>query len=86
VWLAGTAARQWVVLTKDERIRYRPMELQALKSAGLRTFIVICGNLRGEETARVLVAAMPKILAVAGARTGPFIYYVYKDSTVKQVR
>jgi hypothetical protein len=86
VWLAGVAARKWVVLTKDERIRYRPLELQALESARLRTFIVICGNVRGEDTARILLAAMKRILAVVNAKKGPFIYYVYKDSTVKQAR
>jgi hypothetical protein len=86
VWLAGVAARKWVVLTKDERIRYRPLELQTLRSARLRTFIMICGNVRGAETARILLAAMPRILAVVGTRRGPFIYYVYKDSTLKQAR
>ena len=86
VWLAGVAARKWVVLTKDERIRYRPLELQALRSARLRTFILICGNVRGADTARILLKAMPKILAVVDAQKGPFIYYVYKDSSVKQIR
>ena len=86
VWLAGVAARNWVVLTKDERIRYRPLELQALLTARLQTFIVICGNVRGADTARILLKAMPKILAVVDAQKGPFIYYVYKDSSVKQIR
>ena len=85
-WLAGVAARKWVVLTKDERIRYRPLELRTLESARLRTFIMICGNVRGAETARILLAAMPRILAVVGTRRGPFIYYVYKDSTLKRAR
>jgi hypothetical protein len=85
VWLAGVATRKWVVLTKDERIRYRPLELQALESARLRTFIMICRNVRGEDTARILLAAMPRILAVIGAQKGPFIYYVYKDSRIKRV-
>jgi hypothetical protein len=86
VWLAGVAARKWIVLTKDERIRYRPLELQALESARLRTFIVICGNVRGADTARILLAAMPRILAVVDTQKGPFIYYVYKDSTVRRAR
>ena len=86
VWLAGVAARKWVVLTKDERIRYRPLELETLEHARLRTFIMICGNVRGTDAARILLAAMPRILAVVDARRGPFIYYVYKNSTVKQAR
>lgn len=84
VWLAGIADKKWVVLTKDERIRYRPLELQALKAARLRTFIVVCGNVRGADTAKILLAAMPRILAVLGTQRGPFIYYVYKNSTVRE--
>jgi hypothetical protein len=86
VWLAGVAARNWVVLTKDERIRYRPLELQALESARLRTFILICGNVRGVDAARILLAAMPRMLAEVAVRKGPFIYYVYKDSTLRLAR
>ena len=86
VWLTGVAAQEWVVLTKDERIRYRPLELRALLSVRLRTFIVICGNVRGTDTARIILTAMPRILALIDTVKGPFICYVYKNSTVKQVR
>jgi predicted nuclease of predicted toxin-antitoxin system len=85
-WLAGVAARNWVVLTKDERIRYRPLELQALRAAHLRVFIVICGNVRGVETAKILLDAMRLIHAALRTRRGPFIYYVYKDSNIKEAR
>jgi hypothetical protein len=85
-WLNSIAARKWIVLTKDERIRYRPLELQALESAGLRAFIVISGNVRGVETAAILLKAMPRIMKAVSGQRGPFIYYVYKNSTVKRVR
>ena len=84
VWLGAVASRKLIVLTKDERIRYRPLELRALESANLRVFIVICGNVRGVETAAILLKAMRRILKVIGSQQGPFIYYVYKDSTVKR--
>jgi hypothetical protein len=83
VWLSNVAAKRWIVLTKDERIRYRPLELQALRSAKLRAFIVICGNVRGSETAAILLRAMPKILRAIATHPGPFIHYVYKDSTLR---
>jgi hypothetical protein len=86
IWLKAVAAENWIVLTKDERIRYRPLELKALESALLRAFIVICGNVRGVDTAAILVKAMPKILDIVGSQEGPFIYFVYKDSTVKRSR
>jgi hypothetical protein len=86
IWLSAVAADNWIVLTKDERIRYRPLELKALESARLRAFIVICGNVRGIDTAAILLKAMPKILNIVGSEKGPFIYYVYKDSTTKRSR
>lgn len=85
-WLSAVAGRNWVVLTKDERIRYRPLELKALESAGLRAFIVICGNMRGVETAAILLKAMPRILNLIAKETGPYIYYIYKDSTTRRAR
>ena len=60
------------------------MELKVLESALLRAFIVICGNVRGVDTAAILVKAMPKILDIVGSEKGPFIYYVYKDSTIRR--
>jgi len=84
VWLTAAAARNWIVLTKDERIRYRPLELRALESARLRAFIVICGNIRGIDAAAILLKAMRRILAIVAIHKGPFIYYVYKDSTMKR--
>jgi hypothetical protein len=86
VWLSAVAAENWIVLTKDERIRYRPLELKALESARLRAFIMICGNARGVDTAAILLKAMPKILNIARSEEGPFIYYIYKDSATKRSR
>jgi hypothetical protein len=60
--------------------------LQAIESARLRAFIIICGNVRGVDTAAILLRAMPRILAVLETQKGPFIYYVYKDSTIKHAR
>jgi hypothetical protein len=86
VWLAGVAGKNWVVLTKDERIRYRPTELTALLTARLRAFIVICGNVKGSDTADILLRAMPRIHALLNSQKGPFICYVYKDSSVARIR
>ncbi len=45
---------------------------------------MISGNIRGAETASILLKAMPKIEKVIESQKGPFIYYVYKDSTLKR--
>jgi hypothetical protein len=43
IWLKAVAAENWIVLTKDERIRYRPLELKA----GICRAARIHRNLRG---------------------------------------
>ena len=40
--MAGS--RGWIVLTKDERIRYRPNERRALLRSGVRAFILTGRN------------------------------------------
>ena len=85
-WLTAVAKENWIVLTKDERIRYRPLELKALESSQLRTFIMVCGNVRGIDTAAILLKAMPRVLEIVKSQKGPFIYYIYKNSTTKRSR
>lgn len=45
-WLARAGREGWVVLMKDERIRYRPAERAALVDHRVRAFRLTSGNLR----------------------------------------
>jgi predicted nuclease of predicted toxin-antitoxin system len=81
-WLREAGARRWVVLTKDQRLRYRPLELAALRSSGARVFVLVAGNLRGVEIAEVFTAAMPRIVRQLGSHPGPFIARISKTSHV----
>lgn len=82
VWLAAAGARGWVVLTKDRRLRYRPLEIAALRSSGARVFILVAGNLRGSEIAAVFVAALPAICRMLQSHQGPFVARIAKGGTV----
>ncbi|HEV8040842.1 MAG TPA: hypothetical protein VGP62_18360 [Bryobacteraceae bacterium] len=46
MWLRAVGERGWVVLTKDQRLRYRPFEIAALRASGARVFVLTAGNLR----------------------------------------
>ena len=84
VWLSALVGQNRVVLTKDERIRYRPLEYDVLRKSGLRVFIALCGNVTGGETARIILKAIPRVLQVVQAHgTGPLIGYIYKNGTIK---
>jgi predicted nuclease of predicted toxin-antitoxin system len=76
------SARSWVVLTKDQRFRYRPLEISALHSSGARVFLLIAGNLRGSEIAAIFDAALPRIQRVLATRAGPFIARVSKNARI----
>lgn len=39
VWLKEVGRRGWVVLTKDQRLRYRPLEIGALRASNARVFV-----------------------------------------------
>jgi len=44
-WLPIVSQRGWVVLTKDVRLRYNPLEVQAIAQTNARVFILTTGNL-----------------------------------------
>jgi predicted nuclease of predicted toxin-antitoxin system len=73
VWLQEAGKRGWVVFTKDQRLRYRPLELGALRASKTRVFVLTAGNLRGSEIAAVFLAALPRIHRVLHSLPGPFV-------------
>jgi hypothetical protein len=59
-WLHDAGTRGWVVLMKDDKIRCRPAELEALMAVGVRAFCVTNANLDGRATVERLVTQLPK--------------------------
>jgi hypothetical protein len=74
-WLELAGTNGWVVLMKDQRIRYRPVEREALIAHGVRAFCLTGGNLRAADMAAHFLAAIDVITA-ACAQPGPFLYAV----------
>jgi hypothetical protein len=52
------------VLTRDRRIRHRANELSAVRQSALHMFALTSGNLSAAETARIVIAAWPRIRAI----------------------
>ena len=73
VWLKVVGERGWVVLTKDQRLRYRPLEISALRASNARVFVLTAGNLRGSEIAAVFLAALPRMFRILRSIPGPFL-------------
>jgi predicted nuclease of predicted toxin-antitoxin system len=82
VWLQKAGEQGWVILTKDQRLRYRPLEIAALRAGNARVFVLTAGNLRGIEIASVFLVALPRICKVLHSKRGPFLARVSKSGRV----
>jgi PIN like domain len=58
VWLAAAGAQRWVVITRDDRIRYNQLEKQAVLAANLRFFSITSSSLTGDEAATLILSAV----------------------------
>jgi hypothetical protein len=78
VWLRDAGRKDWIVLTKDDAIRRRPAERDALTQAGVRVFCLTSAQLRGAEQTERFVKNRHRILRQAN-KPGPYIYGVYES-------
>jgi hypothetical protein len=71
-WLRFAGARNWVVLSKDS-LRERPIEMEALASVNLRTFILLRRHLSGNEMAEMFVAHLDAMVRMCQREPAPFL-------------
>lgn len=82
-WLPQVGRNGWCVLTKDSRIKHRLIERTALMEAGVRAFILVSGNLTGQEMAQIFVKALPRMSRFALKHSPPFIAKIHRDGSVE---
>lgn len=75
-WLSFAGERDWVVLTRDKRIRYRQLERLSLQAARVRAFVFTGGNVTMAETGAILAHAYSRIVKICLREHGPFIYHI----------
>ncbi len=72
-WLQYAGERDFAILMKDKRIRYRQSEHDALVRFGVRAFCLSQGSLTGDEQSAAFLRAESRIMR-ACEDTGPFLY------------
>ena len=77
--------RRWCVLTRDDRIRYRRIEAQAVRSAKVAMFVIVSKNLTGPQTAEVIIKALARIRLFLSSHRRPFIAKIYRDGRVEKL-
>lgn len=78
-WLQEIGKRQWIAITHDSRIRYKPNELQTVMQHGVALLVVI-GHAPFAELAQAFVATTPRILSFLTRHEPPYIAKVYRPS------
>jgi len=71
-WLPVVGERDWILITKDQRIRKHPLQRQALRRARVRAFFFTGGNVTGPEMAEIVASRLATILKLAKATPAPF--------------
>ncbi len=82
IWLQGLEGSDYILLTKDGRIRRRPVERMALKSAAVHAFFLGNRQIRGDEMADAFARAIPRIERLVAASTTPVWGSVHVDGRV----
>lgn len=75
-WLATAGARDWVVLSKDDMIRRRSHEVEALRQASVRAFLLTSAKLDGPRMAALFGKLALKMARLAINTPAPFVFAV----------
>ncbi len=82
-WLPVVAQKGWIIVTNDSKIGNRQLELLAVRNSKARVFVLVSGQIKGEDMASIFVGALDSMKKVVAQHPGPFIAKVYKNGTVK---
>lgn len=75
-WIREMTEDELVILMKDDQIRRKPREQQAILDSGARAFVVTNASLRGDQVAALFVENRHRLIQRA-RHSGPYIYGVY---------
>lgn len=82
-WLAAVGRNNWIVITRDERIRYRAAEKQAIRRAKVRAFVLVAqGDLRAEMLAQNFLKAIGKVRRIVEQQKPPVVAKISRSGDV----
>jgi uncharacterized protein with PIN domain len=82
-WLSAAGRNNWIVITRDERIRYRAAEKQAIRRAKVRAFVLAAqGDLRAEMLAENFLKAIGRVRRIVEQQKPPFVAKISRSGDV----
>jgi hypothetical protein len=83
IWVPAVSQRGWIVLTRDKQIGVNIPEQIAVASSGTRMFALSIDQATGEDMARALTQALPRMKRLTQSHPAPFIAKVYEFGKVR---
>ena len=74
VWLTACGERGWIVLTRDQRIRRRVLEREAILRSRAAVFALTAGEATAAETTAVVMRLLVKFANTHVSEPKPFLY------------
>lgn len=75
-WLTAAGPKGWIVIPRDRMIRKRPLELQALRTAGVRAFAFSGGDQTADAMGELLRLRAVKMANICRSEPAPFLYTI----------
>lgn len=77
-WVIEGAGKEWVLLTKDAKMRHRSAERAAIEDAGARVFLLTNQQLVASDQNAIFLHNIHRIIRLAH-KPGPYVYGIYRD-------
>jgi hypothetical protein len=81
IWLEEIGKKGWILITKDRRIRRRPLEIEALKTNNVGAFFLSGKSMGKWESIKQLVQSWEKIQEIAKNNPRPFAFQINRSGT-----
>ena len=86
VWLEIVGKHGWIVLMRDQKIRRRRLEIEALKAHGVGAFAFIGGQETAQQTAQTICPLLIKFANMHVSEPKPFLYTFGVSGSLSRVR
>jgi hypothetical protein len=85
-WLPRAAANDWLILMRDQRVRYRELEKHALRDAGAGAFVFTGGQATAADTADIVCRLLRKFANINRSERKPFLFSFGSGLTISRVK
>lgn len=79
IWLPEVSIKQWVIISQNQ---FNELEREAIRNAGGRAFLIVHAEMKSDDEAQMVVAALPKMLRILKANPPPFIARIYNPKKI----